>query len=239
VSDTNTDIFRIKLPILKNPEPWVTVSGKIVDSETGKPVGAKIIYERLPDGKEMGIAKADPETGLYELRLPAGQLYGLRAEADGKISENQNLDLRNITSDRVIAGQNFGLKSIGVDPIAVSPIQENVTIVLNNVFFDFDKSILKEESYPELNRIIDLMMKTPAMQIEIAGHTDSVGDEQYNLQLSERRAKAVTKYLLGKGIENTRINTTFFGEQKPTTTNETPEGRGRNRRVEFKILKLK
>jgi outer membrane protein OmpA-like peptidoglycan-associated protein len=239
VSDTNTDIFRIKLPILKNPEPWVTVSGKIVDSETGKPVGAKIIYERLPDGKEMGIAKADPETGLYELRLPAGQLYGLRAEADGKISENQNLDLRNITSDRVIAGQNFGLKSIGVDPIAVSPIQENVTIVLNNVFFDFDKSILKEESYPELNRIIDLMMKTPAMQIEIAGHTDSVGDEQYNLQLSERRAKAVTKYLLGKGIENTRINTTFFGEQKPTTTNETQEGRGRNRRVEFKILKLK
>lgn len=238
VSETNTDIFRIKLPILKNPEPWVTVSGKIVDGATGKPLGAKIIYERLPDGKEIGIAKSDPETGLYELRLPAGHLYGVRAEADGKISENQNLDLRNIASDKVITDQNFGLKPIQVDPIQVTTIQENVTIVLNNVFFDFDKATLKSESYPELNRIIDVMKKSPAMTIEIAGHTDSVGAEEYNLSLSERRAKAVVAYLLDKGVERARINTAFFGEQKPTTTNDTKEGRSKNRRVEFKILKL-
>ncbi len=71
VSDTNTDIFRIKLPIVKTPEPWVTVKGKIVDKD-GKPLGAKIVYERLPDGKELGIAQSNPETGEYEIRLPAG-----------------------------------------------------------------------------------------------------------------------------------------------------------------------
>jgi OmpA-OmpF porin, OOP family len=74
----------------------------------------------------------------YEIRLPGGHLYGVRAEADGKISTNQNLDLRNITSDQTIEHKDFNM-----DPIQVAPVEENVTIVLNNVFFDFDKAVLK------------------------------------------------------------------------------------------------
>jgi outer membrane protein OmpA-like peptidoglycan-associated protein len=233
VSDTNTDIFRVKLPIVKNPEPWVTVRGKIIDQATGKPLGAKIIYERLPDGKDIGIAQSNPQTGEYEIRLPAGQLYGVRAEADGKISESQNLDLRDIKSDQVIDHKDFDLA-----PIQVAPIQENITIVLNNVFFDFDKASLKPESYPELNRIVDLMKEKNGMEIEITGHTDATGPEQYNLGLSQRRAESVMKYLTGKGITQERIKVLFFGEQKPADTNETKEGRRKNRRVEFKILKL-
>jgi hypothetical protein len=81
------DIFRIKLPIIKNPEPFVTVRGKIMDKATGKPLGAKIIYERLPDGKGLGISQSNPETGAYEFRLPAGELYGLRVDSDDKLSE--------------------------------------------------------------------------------------------------------------------------------------------------------
>ena len=105
VSETNTDIFRVKLPILKSPDPYVTVRGKIIDKATGKPLGAKIIYERLPDGKGLGISQSNPETGEYEIRFPAGEMYGLRAEAEGKLSESQNLDLRDIKSDKLLKGR--------------------------------------------------------------------------------------------------------------------------------------
>jgi OmpA-OmpF porin, OOP family len=233
VTDTNTDIFRVKLPIVKNPDPWVTVRGKIIDASTGKPLGAKIIYERLPDGKELGIAQSNPETGDFEIRLPGGHLYGVRAEAKDKISESQNLDLRNVTSDQVIE-----LKEFDLNPIQVASIQENVTIVLNNVFFDFDKAVLKPESFPELNRVVQLMKEKAGMQIEISGHTDAIGAEQYNLGLSERRAKAVIQYFSDKGIEKERLNVLYFGETKPADTNDTKEGRKKNRRVEFKIVKL-
>jgi outer membrane protein OmpA-like peptidoglycan-associated protein len=233
VTETNTDIFRVKLPILRNPEPWVTVRGKVID-ENGNPVAAKIVYERLPDGKEMGIAQTNPQTGEYEIRLPAGHLYGVRAEAKDKISEAQNLDLRNITSDMVIDHKDFRL-----EPIKVSTVQENAIITLNNVFFDFDKETLKPESFPELNRVAKLMKEKAGMQIEIAGHTDATGPEAYNLGLSERRAKSVMNYLIEKeNVEKGNITIVFFGEGKPLETNETKEGRKKNRRVEFKILKL-
>lgn len=233
VTETNMDIFRVKLPIVKSPDPWVTVKGKIIDATTGKPIGAKIIYERLPDGKEVGIAQSNAETGEYEIRLPAGHLYGVRAESKERVSENQNLDLRNVTADQVIEHKDFNL-----DPIQVAAVEENVTIVLNNVFFDFDKAVLKAESFPELNRIVTLMNEKPAMQIEIAGHTDATGPEQYNLGLSERRAKAVMTFLTEKGIDKGRVTTLFFGESRPVETNASQHGRKKNRRVEFKILKL-
>ncbi len=233
VTETNTDIFRVKLPIVKSPDLWVTVKGKIIDATTGKPMAAKVIYERLPDGKELGIAQTNPETGEYEIRLPAGHLYGVRAEAKNKISESQNLDLRNVTHDSVIEHEDFTMKDINV-----APVEENVTIVLNNVFFDFDKATLKPESFPELNRIRDLMKEKTGMQIEIDGHTDATGPDQYNLGLSERRAKAVIKYLADQGVENSRMTVKFFGESKPVESNGTIEGRRKNRRVEFKIVKM-
>jgi outer membrane protein OmpA-like peptidoglycan-associated protein len=233
VTENNTDIYRIKLPIVKSPEPWVTVRGKIVDKATGKPLGSKIIYERLPDGKDVGIAQSNPETGEYEIRLPGGHLYGIRAESPDKISESQNLDLRNVTADKVIENENFNLS-----PIEVATVQENTTVVMNNVFFDFDKASIRPESFSELKRIATLLKEKTSLQIEVSGHTDSSGPEQYNLGLSERRAKAIVQYLAEQGVPADRLAVQFFGETKPTDTNETKEGRKKNRRVEFKILKL-
>lgn len=233
VSENNTDIFRVKLPIIRSPDPWVVVRGKIIDGTSGKPMGARIIYERLPDGVELGATESNPETGEYEIRLPGGHMYGVRAEATGRISENQNLDLRDINNDQVIDHKDFNL-----DPIQLSEVGENVTVVLNNIFFDFDKATLKAESYPELNRIASLMAERDAMQIEIAGHADATGPETYNLKLSERRARSVVKYLTEKGVDQERISVVFHGESKPIAPNNTPDGRRRNRRVEFKILKI-
>jgi OOP family OmpA-OmpF porin len=233
VTETNTDIFRVKLPIIKSPEPWVTVRGKVIDKTTGKPVGAKIIYEQLPSGKELGITQSNPQTGEYEIRLPAGQRYGIRTEAEGKISENQNLDLRGITADKVIDQRNIDLS-----PLIVTSPQPEAVIVLNNVFFDFDKATLKPESYPELNRLVTFLNNNAGMNVQIAGHTDSVGPEPYNLDLSKRRANSVVQYLYDKGVTKEKVKTVFFGETKPIDTNATREGRQKNRRVEFKIVNL-
>src|SRR5690606_27167329 len=141
-------------------------------------------------------------------------LYGVRAEAEGRISENQNLDLRDIQNDKVIANTDFNL-----DPIQLASVEENVTITLNNIFFDFDAVTLKPESFPELNRIVTLMKEKSGMQIEITGHTDATGPEPYNLQLSERRAKSVVKYLTSEGVAANRITVSFFGEAKPVAPN--------------------
>ena len=233
VSETNADIFRVKLPIVKSPESWVTIKGKVIDKTTGKPVAAKIVYERLPDGKDTGISQTDPENGEYEIRLPTGQLYGLTAEAEGKISESQNVDLRNVKSDQVIDKKDFNLQ-----PIGVATIGPNVAIVLNNIFFDFDKATLKPESGPELDRLITMLKDKSTMEVEISGHTDNMGPDAYNMSLSERRAKTVVAYLVRGGIPKERLTVQFFGETKPTDTNDTKEGRSKNRRVEFLILKL-
>ncbi len=230
-SSNNTDIFRVKLPILRNPDRFATIRGKLIDAKTGQPLGAKIIYERLPDGTDVGINHSDPTKGEYEIKLPIGQLYGIRAEAKDYISESQNIDLRNVAQDTVI-NYNFTL-----NPISVTPIGENVAITLNNVFFDFDQVTLKPESFPELDRLVTLMGERATMTVTIEGHADATGTEKYNLDLSRRRAAAVQKYIVGKGVDQARVNIAFFGESKPVESNATKEGRRKNRRVEFRIVK--
>ncbi len=233
ITEDNTDIFRVKLPVFNSPEPVIIVKGILIDSKTGKPIGAKIIYERLSDGKEVGIVYSNPETGEYEIHLPTGHIYGVRAEAEGHISSSQNLDLRNIAK-----GSTVQHKDITLDPIEIARIEPDATITLNNIFFTFNKATLKPESFPELGRIVDLMKKEKTMTVEISGHTDSSGPDDYNMWLSEWRANAVAKYLTQKGVEKDRIAITFFGETKPAVSNDTKVGRDKNRRVEFKIIKM-
>jgi outer membrane protein OmpA-like peptidoglycan-associated protein len=240
ITNDNMDIFRAKLPFYKAPEPYVVVRGRLVDSKTGQPIGAKIIYERLPDGKQIGIAQSNPQTGEYEITLPGGQLYGVRAEAENHISESQNLDLRHVKKDETLDHQDFSMKpdEKTLADIGVTPIGPAATITLNNIFFDFAKAVLKPESFSELNRLVTLLKERPAMEVEVAGHADASGPDSYNLLLSQFRARAVTRYLTGQGIAESRIKTTFFGESKPAVSNDTREGRTKNRRVEFIILKL-
>lgn len=243
VADNNVDIFRLKLPPFMLPDPVVLVKGKLIDQKTGLPIGAKIIFETLPDGKEAGIAQSDPQTGEYEIQLPVGKQYGIRAEAKDHLSTNQNLDLRKIAygpvkQDLALVPIGAGDKPVVVEPIEITPIAVNVTIPLNNIFFDFDKASLLSESFSELNRIVALMAERKNMTVEISGYTDNLGPDAYNMKLSERRAKSVSKYLVEKGVDSRRITTTWFGETKPVDTTNTKAGNRKNRRVEFKILKM-
>lgn len=227
VSEEDADIYRIPLPIFVMPDRVIAVSGRLIDAKTGKPIEAKIIYERLSDGKEIGITSSDPVTGNYEMLLPEGELYGWRAEADGYISESQNLDLRNIEGDA---------KEITNKDLKLVPIEEKAIVTLNNVFFDLEKAILRAESKPELDRLSGILLDRKSMVIEVAGHTDTTGLDEYNMQLSKRRATAVAEYLIKKGVSQDKISVKFYGETQPAHSNETRPGRIKNRRVEFKIV---
>ena len=117
-------------------------------------------------------------------------------------------------------------------------LEVGTTVVLQNIFFDFDKASLLQQSYNELQHLLDLLQRYPKMRVEVSGHTDSHGSVDYNLRLSHSRAKAVVDYLISKGIDSKRLQYKGYGKSKPIDTNTTEEGRARNRRVELKILSL-
>ena len=112
------------------------------------------------------------------------------------------------------------------------------TFVLKEIFFEFDKSTLLQQSFFELMKLLALLDMYPQMTIEIGGHTDGKGSEAYNQRLSENRAKAVVDYLVSKGVDAKRLKYKGYGKTMPVDTNDTEEGRAKNRRVEFKILSM-
>lgn len=111
-------------------------------------------------------------------------------------------------------------------------------IELRNVFFDTGKDILRQDSYEQLTQLITYLNQKPKGEIEIRGHTDNVGNDEDNQKLSERRAKAVYDYLVSKGINPIRLKYNGFGETTPVDSNETLEGKQKNRRVEFLVTKI-
>ncbi len=111
-----------------------------------------------------------------------------------------------------------------------------VTIDLRGVNFDFDKSVLRPDAVAILSEAVEILKRYPELRVEVAGHTDSVGTEPYNQKLSERRAQAVYDYLTGNGIDASRlVGPNGFGELRPIDTNDTAEGRARNRRTELNV----
>mgnify|MGYP002713017253 CR=1 FL=1 len=227
VGEDNADIFKVELPLRVMPSDVIVIRGTLLDKETGEPIEAKIIYEKLPEGTVAGITKSHKGTGKYEIVLPKGYKYGYRAEVEGYLPINENIDLTN---------EDFTANDEVSTNMYMVPEKVSAVITLNNIFFDFDKAVLKPASFPELNRLADYLHKNAAVKIEIRGYTDSTGPEAYNMGLSQRRANAVYKYLLDKEVPGNRLLVKWFGESKPAESNATLIGRRANRRVEFEIL---
>ncbi|MFH2142877.1 MAG: OmpA family protein [Bacteroidota bacterium] len=223
------DIFRIALPKQVKPKAVVLISGKVINEKTNEPVDARIIVEELPDGTEVAIARTNPNTGEFKIILPAGKKYGFRAIGLGFFETNKNIDLSDIDE----------YQEIDDEFMRLAPIEVGQIVRLNNIFFDYGKATLKSESFPELNRTVEFMKNNPKLEIEIAGHTDNISSDEYNLKLSQARAESVANYIIGKDIDKTRVTAVGYGESRPIAFNNDEEGRTQNRRVEFKVLKLK
>ena len=122
-------------------------------------------------------------------------------------------------------------------PVTAFELEVGDILELRNIFFEFDKAELLPESKDELDMLVDLLYDHPNMEVEISGHTDNVGSESYNQKLSEARAKAVVDYLIDHKTDEGRLSYRGYGFAKPIATNDTEDGRQKNRRVEFKVIK--
>jgi outer membrane protein OmpA-like peptidoglycan-associated protein len=223
----SSDIFRIMLPEMARPNPVVLVKGKVLNQKTNTPLQAIINYFDLQDPAVFGTAMSNPETGYYQITLPAGRLYGFLASSEKFISVSENVDLKDLGE----------YKELERDLYLV-PIEVGEKVRLNNIFFETGKWDLLPESFNELDKLVKILTDNPAMEIEVNGHTDNVGNDESNMVLSQKRAAAVVTYLLGKGIPSNRLDSAGFGETRPVAPNETEDGRALNRRVEFIIIKM-
>ena len=222
-----TDIFRIKLPEALKPRPVVLIYGKVLNSKTGEPLESNISYNILAGNKLSGIAMSNVNDGSYKIVLPAGEAYSFIAKKERFYSVSENFDVTALKAYKEIERN-----------LLLAPIEAGETILLNNLFFDFNKSDLRKESTAELERMVTLLSEHPGMTIEISGHTDNRGNDMYNSKLSIDRAMAVRAYILKKGIQAERIRAKGYGKAQPSSSNETEAGRQKNRRVEFTILKI-
>ncbi len=230
VSNTNTfgasDLVRVKLPDAIKPEPVVLVLGRTLNAKTKNPVQAEILFEDLAEHKEVGEAISDPNAGSFRITLANGRNYGIRAVAKGFISVNENLELRSINQYTEIEKDLF-----------LVPIEVGEKMALNNVFFEKGRPILMPQSFPELDRLVEIMRENPSIKIELGGHTDNIGNKDALMKLSQDRILAVQAYLEKKGIKKDRVDGKGYGPTKPIAPNISEEDRQRNRRVEFKITK--
>jgi outer membrane protein OmpA-like peptidoglycan-associated protein len=220
------DIIRFKLPKVLKPDPVVLVSGKVLNAKTKQAISGAISFDDLTTGKEIGEARSDPQNGDYKIALPAGKNYGFHAAVPGYLSVNENLELISLKEYSELKKDLF-----------LVPIEIGQSIQLKNVFFVQSKPELKPESYPELDRLIQILKENPSIEIELSGHTDNRGEASANLKLSEQRVDAVKNYIVSKTIEAKRISGKGYGGTMPIAPNDSDANRQLNRRVEFKITK--
>lgn len=193
----------------------------IVTTMDGTPSEGDFIKFTDPDnGNEYsGVTKAN---GRFSILIPKGKKYKVQYKG---FEGEQNYSELEIPDFDGYLNFDFTIK-----------YELPKVYTLENVYFDTGKSTIRPASYPALNNLAELLGFKKKMKIEISGHTDDVGDEASNQKLSEARARAVRNYLIRKGIPGTQVTAVGFGESRPVASNDTPDGRQKNRRTEVRIL---
>ncbi len=216
IMEETVEIKTMRLTILK---------GTVKDAISLQPLEAEIEIIDNEKNEVISISKSNSATGKYLVSLPSGKNYGIAVKAETYLFHSENFNIPEATSYQEIT------KDILLNKMTIGS-----KIILKNIFFDYAKATLRPESFPELDRLVKLLTDFPTSRIEISGHTDNRGSRATNQALSERRAKAVVDYLIGKGISKSRLEYKGYAFDQPIATNDTDEGRQQNRRVEFKVL---
>ncbi|WP_197031904.1 OmpA family protein [Hymenobacter swuensis] len=200
------------------------LKGIVTDEASKQPIEATIDVVDNSLNQTIASFQSNEQSGRYLVSLPSGVNYGIVVRKDGYLFHSENFDLPAKAAYSEV-----------VKDIALKKLDVGVKVVLNNIFFDFDKATLRKESTNELERLQKLLVETPALRLEISGHTDNVGKAEYNKDLSQRRAKAVVDYLVAKGIDKSRLTFAGYGDTQPVASNASKTGRQLNRRTEFKV----
>ncbi|MEL6534954.1 MAG: OmpA family protein [Bacteroidota bacterium] len=220
-------LYTFQLPELARAAvPSTYVFGRVLNAETGRPIGAWVDLIDLESDSVLGKVRSDPITGEYLMVLNGGAEYGLFTQSKGYLYNSLSF--------------NFEQQATPVpvnQDIYLEPLENGKSVVMNNVFFDTDSYALREKSKPELNLAIGILRDNPEVRVEIAGHTDDVGSDTYNQELSLNRARSVYEYLISKGVPRQRLRFRGYGEAQPRFPNDSEANRQSNRRIEFVIYR--
>jgi len=223
-----TDIYKSKLP-KKFTMPITVVSGKLRDKQGKFLDNVRIDWEDIEKYKQLGTALTRPQ-GDYTIFLPSGRWYRYTATKKGYIFTSRDIDLRE--DEKPELKYDIALPKITPESVPFPP-------ALLNIFFKLNSSELKPESKSELDRFVRLVSDHPEwISIEISGHTCDLGSQSYNKELSQARAQAVVDYIVRQGESPERFIAKGYGFDQPLFREFTDEARRRNRRVEFRVLKL-
>ncbi len=233
------DIYSVS--ITSSMEQLAVISGFVIDTTTNAPLEA-LIRVKDKDNKIIATTRPDKKTGEYSLSLNPGYDYVLEIESvDGEIIRDM-LSIPKSSQNELSFNKPFHFFETDISPL-IDTISKEIVFgerigdryVLENIYFDFNKSNLRDGAKEELNKVVDIMNKYPMITLEFSGHTDSIGSDSYNQKLSEQRVKAVVEYLISQDVDKERLSYVGYGETRPIATNSTDEGRQKNRRIEFRI----
>lgn len=217
------DLFQFDIPEEFLPDKVGYIKGFVVDNSTKNNLNAVIEITRLDNDESVKVT-SDNIDGFITT-LVASRRYALNVSLKGYLFYSRHFDLSDSST----------FKRATKLMIYLDPVKSGDLIELSNIFFDFNSANLKAESYPELNQIVLFLESNSGLKVEISGHTDNVGTDDYNLKLSEQRAKSIYDYLITR-IDKGRLTYKGYGSSLPVTSNDTDEGRAQNRRCELKIL---
>ena len=222
----------LELFVLNKQRVNKALTGSVVDCETRQPMqGITVNIVDTKTDKTVMTLTTDA-SGRYEFELDEYQPLRASAAKTGYLPGNITFNSPEDPTESYYT----------TTPICLTLIPEK-PITVENVYYDFNKWKLRPESFPALDELVNMLKDDPNMQIELSSHTDSKGTDEYNMKLSQRRAQSVVNYLVGKGIDKSRLKAQGYGESQPVAENENtdgtdnPEGRQQNRRTEFKVLK--
>lgn len=229
-NSNNLDIFMFKIPLEIQPTTVTYIKGYIYNIKNKEKIGdADCVLINLETKEKENSMMSESITGEFLVAVPANNDYAFNVYKQGYLFYSENFSLKNIKNP----SEPFLIN------IPLTPIEEGSTVILKNIFFEFNSFELLPESFAELGKLVEYMTNNSTIKIEIGGHTDNIGSKEYNKNLSENRAKAVYEYLINNGINKERLSYAGYDFSKNISTNETEEGRALNRRTEFKIISIK
>ncbi len=220
------DIYSFDLHHGARPNEVSYMKGTVYDADSRRRLRASFELIDLHSFETVTRSYSDALTGEFLVPLVTGGDYALNVSREGYLFYSDHFSLSSFAHQR-----DPFLKDVPLN--AIKPGEKTI---LRNIFFEFDSYELRPESLMELEKLTQFMVANPGISVRINGHTDNIGDASYNMELSEKRAGTVARFLIDSGVDSERVTHAGFGETMPVATNQTEEGRAENRRTEFEII---
>ncbi|RBQ10404.1 OmpA family protein [Pedobacter miscanthi] len=221
------------LEIFEVKKEYLSIAGLLTDCKTKLPLAGASVTLSNAEGSQKVTTGND---GIYRFKIDSKRPIKLLFAKDNYFAVTKNYPYEELAKADTLIYKDYCL----------SPFKLGIPIALDNVYYEFNSAELTEPSKKVLDFLIPIMEDNPEMEIELGSHTDNIGTDEYNLDLSNRRAKSCTDYLESKGIAAARMTSKGYGESMPIAPNEiivkrkkkdNPAGRAKNRRTEFKVTK--